>query len=705
MNTLVRILKDKYLPFLFAVPLFFCEFHYKGILRDAILYVTQYVYSIDPLRFWGDPSFEFGNQDSLGFFSPIFGIFLECFGVSAGAFVYTLLTQFAWVFAIVCMVKALLRLTRQRLWILPVTILLVVFFAYGVAFSYVFFFDYVPSYACSRALSIVLGFCALALLFNRKSFLSLLFILAGTAVHPITAGWCLPFWMFYFFPKTRLPVLVMALIFPFSYLLHYGVFDVLPRDWMARPLDLIPCYETISRFVLLLIFFGVQIKISSNEYIRRISISMCLLIIIALYWDVWSGFGEHIFLYQVQPWRFLWLPSVVALPLMACFVKDGIKKYIKNKIVTTHELAVFLFFISCFAPRNVILISIIAAFLLIKKEIQISLKGCIGVFVAFLFAGFIVQQYLTWCLLDFPQFLGFRYMEVYRIRDSFLVYQFVFTLFLMAYFVKKRQIIFSLMLVLSIFFSQFMLLPILPLFLAFFPKKKSLQYWGGAIIIVVLILFDGIIDVDSRRHFMLEAFARSIPWTSFICSMSFGSLYLSRKIGYKAIIFWLLICSIMATVHYVEHSEKWWRTESQIDQYLHESIFSQVKERGKMLFYVSGESVREPRLQFLTGSYFTRSVLVGAVFNKMHYRTALERSHLLYQKDLAPQSDAFYMYSEIEKKFADVDTLIDRVEFLCGMNEITHLVTDKTSLPFAKEDSTMVQKDQKVFLYGCPLAE
>ena len=56
-------------------------------------------------------------------------------------------------------------------------------------------------------------------------------------------------------------------------------------------------------------------------------------------------------------------------------------------------------------------------------------------------------------------------------------------------------------------------------------------------------------------------------------------------------------------------------------------------------------------------------------------------------------------------KFANPDSLIDRVNFLCGVNEISHLVTDMTSLPFAKEDSAMVNDSQKVYLYGCPSVE
>ena len=143
MIALVQILKNKHLPFLFAVSLFLCVLCYSGIIVDAVLYVTQYVYSVDPSRFLGDPAFEFGNQNSLGFFSPIFGFFLEIFGVANGAFAYTFLMQIAWIVGIVCLIKSLFRLTWQRLWVLPTVILYVFFFGNGASFFQIQFFKYI----------------------------------------------------------------------------------------------------------------------------------------------------------------------------------------------------------------------------------------------------------------------------------------------------------------------------------------------------------------------------------------------------------------------------------------------------------------------------------------------------------------------------------------------------------------------------------
>jgi len=701
MTTIINVLKNKHLPFLFAIPLFFSVYHYEGIVHDAVLYVTQYVYSINPLRFLGDPAFEFGNQDSLGFFSPIFGFFLELFGVSTGAFVYTILMQFACFVVVVFLVKSLLRRINQSIWVLPVTILLPVFFAHGIEFSHVSFFHYIELYACSRTLSTVLGMIALICLFDQKKLLSFFFILAGTAIHPITAGWCLPFWMFYFFPKTRIPVLVISLLFPLTFLLHWKTFDFFPEDWLIRPLVFSPSYELIAKNILLFVFFLIlAIKFLSKE-IRRISVALCLLIFIGFYWYIWGGAGEHIFLYQVQPWRVVWLPSIIAVPLGICSLTSSLRKAMRGKCITTADLAVILLLLSFLASRNLILISGIALILVVNKAKSISLKGWIGIFAAILFVGFLVQQYLTWCLQDFPSFFGFNYIEFYRIRDSFLFYQFAFSVAFIVYFVKQKKFIPAIILILYVFFSRFMLLPVLALFLAFFPKENKLKYFGGVLIIIVLMLFDGLIDVETRRQTLIEGVSRSFPWISIAAAMSLASIGFVKKFSYWGITVWLLVCSAVAVFCYNSYSVQWQKTESQIDKYLHESIFPQIRERGKMLFFVTGELGVEPRLQFLTGSYLSRSTVVGSVFSKEHYRTGLERSHLLYLRERASQVKEYYVYSAILQKLAEPDTLIDRVKFLCGLNEISHLVTDKTPLPFVKEDSAMVRTDQKVFLYGC----
>lgn len=701
MLPLVPILKNKYLSFLFAIPLFFCVYRYQGIVIDAILYVTQYVFSIDPARFAGDPSFDFGNQDSLGFFSPIFGVFIESFGIATGSFVYTLLMQLAWIVAFVFVVKGLLRLSSQRLWVLPVIILSVCIFSNGMPFSHMAFFHYLQSYACSRSLSIVLGLGGVALLFYHKQVLSLLLILVGTAVHPLTAGWCLPFWMFFFFPKTRIPVAIGSLLFPLTFLIHSGPFDSYPADWLSRPLGF-PGYELLSLYTFLLVFWVLQFKYSLNKNIRNISLSMCLISLISLYWDMCADFGEHILLYQAQPWRALWLPSLVAAPLGICFVKDSFRSFVKKKTFTVRAFSSLLLFCSFFVAIHPFFVSIVAFILFGVKERPLTLKISVLTYGGIVLGGYIVQQYIPLFLRSSISLFNLSILELYHARDSLSLYQLLFTIAFIVLFFKKRLYFIALLFACSIFLVHFTLLPILPLFILFFPKNSRVKYWVGLVFVILLVIVDGLIDTETRNWILKPVLPKSFFTACFIVALSIAAICLSRHFSRKSIAVWLVICSSLATISYASNAAVILKNDKQFDPYLHKSIFPQIGKRGRILFYVSGRYKGNPRLQFMTGSYFDDIVKSGVIFHKGHYREALERSHLLYLKKRAPESSVFFDCGRIPAKLADVDSLIDRAVFLCKEKEIHHLITDRAPLPFFKEDSLVLEKGQKVFLYACP---
>jgi len=226
--------------------------------------------------------------------------------------------------------------------------------------------------------------------------------------------------------------------------------------------------------------------------------------------------------------------------------------------------------------------------------------------------------------------------------------------------------------------------------------------WGGIVFIFVLTLFDGIFDASARRQSLFEGFPLSFPYVVISTMISLLVIYWKSRFSYSIMVIWLSLCSIFAMIHYGSSCVNTLKREKQLNEFLHESIFPQVKERGRMLYYVTGNYLGEPRLQFMTGTYFTGSIDIGGIFNKKHYRTALERSHLLYKKELDSQSQTFYTVGDILNKFANTDTLADRTSFLCENKEISHIVTDKIDLPFGVEDSIMTRNNQKILLYGCP---
>lgn len=238
----------------------------------------------------------------------------------------------------------------------------------------------------------------------------------------------------FFFQKTRIPVIVFSLVFPFSFLLHTGRFDQFPSDWLARPLPFSPNYEIISRYLLLFVFYVILFWRSKNTQVKRISFSLCLLTIIVCYWDAWGGFGEHIFLYQVQPWRAIWLLSIIAVPLGVCAIKDSIRAIVKCGTATTHDLGMAFFVVSFLTRSNILLVTVVSGILLMRKKKMLALKAFVFAFASVLLGGYLVQQYHTWCLQGFQTFMEYDYHVVSRLRDSFLVYQLVFTVGFVVFF-------------------------------------------------------------------------------------------------------------------------------------------------------------------------------------------------------------------------------------------------------------------------------
>lgn len=698
---MIRALRNKFFPFLFAIPLFFCVHHYNGIIIDATLYITQYVHSIDPARFLRDPAFEFGNQGDLGCFSTLFGWFLESFGVDKGAFVYTLLMQFLWIFFAVCLIRVIVRILQNRLWTLPITILFVGIFAHGMQFAHIRFFQYVEPYACSRSLSVVMGIAALALLLQQKKIASLLMISIGMAIHPITAGWCLPVWMIYFFPKTRFLIGVISLILPLCGFLHVGRFDFFPDDWLLRPLNFAPCYESIGRFGVLFAFFMFVVRrFTTNKQMLNVSIALSFLLVIAFYWDVCGGYGKNVFLYQVQPWRALWIASIIAVPMGLSFIKDSIRKIVKRKQMSSYDLALFLIFASFLMPINLMTITVVSAILLARKRRVVTIWGVDVIFCIFVVVGIIVQQYHGWCLRGYPSFWGYDFYKIWKIRDSVLLYQFLLSIYLIVFFTCKKKYVSAALLLLYLFCPNFLIMPFLSLYFALAPQKNKRWFILGVVAIALITLIDGLAEMETRFFKITNGMPVKFPWICFSTVISLGLILLPRKIRGIFICVWLLFCCAFAVSKYDNRSDEKKAAESQLNAYLHNTLFPQIPERGKALFVVSGIYANEPRLRFLTGSYFTNCGHSGEIFDKNHYKTVLKRGGMLFSGKL----DSFGEYVEYDKimeKLADKDTLINRVQLLCAFGEISHVVTDVTTLPFTKEDSIIIANNQKVYLYGC----
>ena len=142
-------------------------------------------------------------------------------------------------------------------------------------------------------------------------------------------------------------------------------------------------------------------------------------------------------------------------------------------------------------------------------------------------------------------------------------------------------------------------------------------------------------------------------------------------------------------------------SEKQMDAFFEKTIFPQVKDRGKILFTVDYESPIPSRMNFMTGAYADESIYVGEVFYKDQFLESNRRRNALLRA--SSQMGDLSKYSEkIMRVYHNPDTLLARVDYLCGEGEIAHFVSDYANMPLPKEDSVFLDVRQKyVWLYGC----
>lgn len=701
-----NIVRNKYIPFIIAIPLFFCVHCYRGIIRDAVLYLFQYIATFDPLRFSNDPAFAFGNQDSYGVFSPILGIFIESLGVGTGMKTLCWLSHLGWAISAVLLVKAFCKYSLNKLWFIPFLILFIVCTADGMPHTQIHFFKLVEIYSCSRGLSIVLGFTGLAALLLNKRKSSLILFLVGTLIHPLTAGWCLPLWLMFFHPKIRVPLIVFSVLFPLLAFLHIGKFDFYPLDWMKRPLTLMPTTDMLVHNCVWFVFYGVLVPcFFQKSPLAKLGRAIFLVSLIAFYWNLWGGYGEHIFLYQVQTWRAEWIPSVFSF--LFCFVMIvQLLKNLRKKHFDSLVFSKFLAVVALMSPVCLLLPTLVAVWLVRKKQIRFDAIKCLFVCLAyFAIAGFLVQQYVIWCMEGQFAFLGFDYHYLYRLRDSLLLCQAIFALFCIVLLIRQKQYLGIIPLAALFFFPQYQLLPLVTL-VCFFAKSRKVL----VVAVVMLTIFDSVFNTSYRETSLFNSLPSSLyRYVGFafliFVFLKLMTLFWNNKAYFRfvPIVLLFFILGGYAYAHWDGRDDLRIKEEAKLQNYLKQTIFPQEMDRGRILFYVNGLFVSEPRLQFLSGAYLSETSHVGELFFEGQFKEVKKRENLLYYKEHRGIShDESVFDGFILNKMSLQDTLIDRTNFLCEINEIDNLISSEDGLPFTKKDSVFYDAKQWIYLYGCP---
>lgn len=712
----MKLFEIKNLPFLFCIPLFFCFHSYNGLITDSRLYLLAVVNKWFPERFLNDPAFMFGNQDSYSLFTLIYSAFVKVFGVNVGSEICCILFHLVWIFAVFYLLKSLCRKCDAPSLFIPVSIIYICLTAYDMPFTRVIFFNFVETFACSRTLSVALGILGFAFLIDGKKYRSLISIVAGLAIHPITAGWVLPVWLFYYYPKTRLPIMIGSLFFPLTFLLHKGPFDIYPEYWAEAT-----CHHHVEAGMLVREFLGIAFlavaikKNTVNSFLLKFSNALLAVLIIGTYWTATGGVGKHIFIYQAQTWRIEWMLWTFEIPLYIIVLRGKIANFIKSKQLFLYDFCYVLWGFVLLLPNYEIGLSIFLLILNLQKNKIVDfsfIKKIIGMLSIYTF----VMQ--IWIDVDFSTGLG----VICKILDYKLLWQNISFLALVEFVLILAMLIYDVAIhkfnvknVLAIFFllvfcvkSQYLGIPVLIMAMYVdLPVKKSLTISCA----ILFFVFDGL-TMDGVRS--ANCFESVIPylkkwWVHYIvCMVPLAIVFLSRrKLLNRRIVSCIiaalsLTLGVVACKNYDSRTENRIAAEKGIDAFLYNPIFPQVGNREKTLFYVHGSMLNSSRTQFLTGAYFDNSTHVGEMLFEKQFIESRRRENLIYYKaDLGITAKRMDFDEFLERKLCNQDTLVDRTHFLCEIGEISHLVTDFPNLPLSKIDSTTLYNKQTVYLYGC----
>ncbi|MBR6124549.1 hypothetical protein IKQ19_13305, partial [Candidatus Saccharibacteria bacterium] len=113
-----------------------------------------------------------------------------------------------------------------------------------------------------------------------------------------------------------------------------------------------------------------------------------------------------------------------------------------------------------------------------------------------------------------------------------------------------------------------------------------------------------------------------------------------------------------------------------------------------------------PRLQFLSGSYFCETSQIGEPLFEKQFIEGRKRDNYIFFKEQRNYIASRGEYERFTRKqLAYKDTLLDRVNFLCSVNEITHFVSNLRLSELALQDSYKMSENEIFYLYGCPNAQ
>ena len=663
------LLEKKWFVYLAGLAFFFVLFRYFGYYEDAGRYLLQTVHFLHPERFVNDVPFMFGNQDSFTVFSPLLTIFFKVFGVNHGGIIAVLLIEFLWGLAAITLFIRWAKMWGHPTWALPTFIACLVILTnkqYGSG-AYFPIIDHIMVARFAAEVFILLG---LAFLWSRNRYVSLVMFLLASVLHPLMGGWGIPLWLLFHYPKLRLPMLIGVILAPLTGFLHVGRLDFYSSDWFGDRLPFTPTGEDAFFYAGIFVFWWVVWKFCRNLAISRFASVILGLSLIGIFWQYAGIALRHQLLVQAQPYRVLWLGFVPMVPVSVLCLWDYFRTPISlslwlnagPRLVRTLFGVAFVFFVA-------------SAFL--HNMVQLALEQNVG------------NVDLARSLMDLPAMLAPFHKVVLGVLAMICL--------------AKHRFWLAIAFGLSLFNGDLTILPIIAILLCLFPSIEGLLKDFLIVAAIVISLAEYLSSLQASP--LLGSGIQSTLFLVIIFFLVGSVIYLYRC--HKENVLWIPFLLMIVTfavwdcAKWDVRSESRILDEQQMDVFFDEPAFPQIRDRGKILFVENGESPLQSRFKFLTGTYADETINIGELFYKGQYIEESKKKNALLLGDTILGDWGNYT-RRIAEVYANSDTLLNRMKFLCGINDISYFVSDREKMPLLKQDSLYLNvKNKYVYLYKC----
>ncbi|MGL6075998.1 MAG: hypothetical protein ACRC8S_17715 [Fimbriiglobus sp.] len=294
---------------------------YVGIAHDASLYAAQASRAMEPDRWSNDLFFRFGSQDKYTLFSKITGPVVAVFGVQTGfAILYSLGHL---VFASGLWAISQVLFPDRRFAILASLMMALI----NVPFAGFGSFHIVEPYLTPRLIAIPMSLWAIRFAWESRYLLAVICLAVAGVFHPLyITGPFLCLAGMWLWPKPKflifalfVAVLGVGLILGVE---SFGekIFGTMDDEWKSV-VRTCTAYNFISEWMsddfvnISVALFVHVLGVWQSPRFRSLCISCIGVIIIALVGSVLAENLHYKLLFQGQPYRALWLPQLLAIPV------------------------------------------------------------------------------------------------------------------------------------------------------------------------------------------------------------------------------------------------------------------------------------------------------------------------------------------------------------------------------------------------------